>query len=188
MNRTACDDGDPCTLDICDSNMTTGSLCLFPPLCDDGLFCTDDYCTAGVCSNPDKVCNLPMTKDEMSCFYQRCNENLTRCEKVPQKNAILSVCGSCLDVTANSSDLNATSKTACIAGLEWPKFVGVLSAAAVVGIIIAVIAGIIIIGVSSFFGTKELVRRARLAQNQAPVSNPLYKPSDNEMVNPTFTE
>ena len=42
-----CDDGDECTMDICD--VDTG-LCSYPPLvCDDEDACTDDSCVGGVC-------------------------------------------------------------------------------------------------------------------------------------------
>ncbi len=43
-----CDDGDVCTIDVCDD----GGKCIFTPInCDDGDPCTIDYCDNGVCVN-----------------------------------------------------------------------------------------------------------------------------------------
>jgi hypothetical protein len=41
----ACDDGDPCTTDLC-----TAGVCQTAPACDDGDPCTTDACDAGTCS------------------------------------------------------------------------------------------------------------------------------------------
>lgn len=67
---TGCDDGDPCTIDICDPN---GGGCIFLPgnepgcPCDDGLLCTinDVYDVNGVCSGTPTNCDdgLPCTDD-----------------------------------------------------------------------------------------------------------------------------
>ncbi|MBN1774749.1 MAG: hypothetical protein JXB32_26055, partial [Deltaproteobacteria bacterium] len=64
----ACDDGDPCTLDLCDP---TGA-CLNPPApdgtaCDDdGDPCSQDVCMAGTCVHPVAVdcCTTPEECDD----------------------------------------------------------------------------------------------------------------------------
>lgn len=55
-----CDDGNPCTHDICDyseaENVTSG--CYNPPLdCLDGNGCTIDYCENGICKHNNSDCN-----------------------------------------------------------------------------------------------------------------------------------
>jgi hypothetical protein len=73
---TDCDDGDPCTEDICIPGEGTkggGSFCVNPPLCpDDGLFCTGSQsCQDGECIIIDPPCvDLGLLCDEQtdSCF------------------------------------------------------------------------------------------------------------------------
>ena len=49
LRRDTCDDGKPCTVDVCDAG--TGQ-CKAPALCDDGNPCTADTCdAAGACAN-----------------------------------------------------------------------------------------------------------------------------------------
>jgi hypothetical protein len=53
-----CDDGNPCTIDVCDAGACESTPisgctpCTVPGDCDDGNPCTTDACTSGTCSNP----------------------------------------------------------------------------------------------------------------------------------------
>ncbi len=85
----ACDDGDPCTVDSCDS---TGA-CLHAPavdgtLCtDDGDPCSQDVCVAGVCVHPvaEECCLGPEDCDDGNpCTTDDCGpDHLCRNEALP---------------------------------------------------------------------------------------------------------
>jgi hypothetical protein len=53
--NNACDDGDPCTQDVCDP----GTGCTHPSICDDGRACTTDVCDPGTlqCSHIENNCS-----------------------------------------------------------------------------------------------------------------------------------
>lgn len=58
-----CDDGDPCTDDICEA----GGLCRYVPKnCDDGDACTDDRCEGGTCRHTAKCVDNDACTDD-SC-------------------------------------------------------------------------------------------------------------------------
>lgn len=179
-----CDDHDPCTIDLC--NETIG--CYHVPKCDDGLYCTQDLCTAdGTCIFPAIQCRLNLTKEEQRCFIANCSET-RHCYMTPSPTAFLDVCGNCIDTFGtNASIWNSTdARTKCIGALVWPSFAAVLTAAAIAGIILAALVGAAIVAVSGFFGTRELIRRARAAQDQAVVNNPIYLDNLKERGNPLF--
>lgn len=77
----ACDDANPCTANLCDSEQG----CLFPPgfeglACDDGSACTeDDACGAGVCGGTPLDCDdgNPCTADSCDAALGCVNEPLT---------------------------------------------------------------------------------------------------------------
>src|SRR3989344_7156622 len=55
-----CDDGEPCTLDSCDSEVPECIHSAYPDgtQCDDGLFCTvDETCLVGVCTDAPRDCD-----------------------------------------------------------------------------------------------------------------------------------
>src|SRR5262249_55802923 len=69
-DATACDDGDPCTGDVCDPGSLT---CVHVPLdgvpcTDDGVFCTIDRCVAGVCEHAP----LDLRCDTGACVVRAC--------------------------------------------------------------------------------------------------------------------
>lgn len=179
-----CDDNNPCTDDWC--NETVG--CYHTPKCDDGLFCTDDVCLPdGTCLYTAIQCPIDLTPEESSCFVVSCNEK-SHCYRRPSVTAVLDMCGNCLKTYGtNISSWNTTqAKTQCIGSLTWPRFATTLTASAIAGIIIAGIIGAIIVAVSGFFGTRELIKRARAAQDQAVVNNPFYQDGGKELQNPTY--
>ena len=55
-----CDDGEPCTIDLCTGPQAAGGGCFYQPNdCDDGTPCTDDICIFGVgCDNAMNGCEL----------------------------------------------------------------------------------------------------------------------------------
>jgi hypothetical protein len=86
---TACDDGDPCTLDLCDPS----GGCLHPaapdltPCADDGDPCSQDVCVAGSCVHPvaEECCLSPAECDDGNpCTTDDCGEDhLCRNELIP---------------------------------------------------------------------------------------------------------
>ena len=178
----SCDDHNPCTLDYC--NETVG--CYHRPKCVDGLYCTDDVCLLdGTCWYPAINCHVTLTTNQTSCFVSACDEQ-RHCYVTPSPTAFLDVCGHCV----NTFGINMTSwnATACIGTLTWPKFAATLTAAAVAGIIIAAIIGAVVVAISGIFGTRELIRRARAAQDQVVVNNPIYTANQQEGTNPFYQE
>jgi hypothetical protein len=63
-----------------------------------------------------------------------------------------------------------------------------MTAAAAVGIILAALLAALIVALSSIFGTREIIRRAKEAQDQAAHNNPLYQDSGRELTNPTYQD
>jgi len=70
--------------------------------------------------------------------------------------------------------------------MTWPEYVAVMTAAAIAGIVIAAVIVAIIMAVGGFFGTKELIRRSKLAAGMAAQNNPMYQDSGREMSNPAY--
>jgi len=68
---TACDDGDPCTVDAC-----TPTGCTHAPVsCDDGVPCTTDACVAGVCEH------VPASGfDACRCKFEELPQPLAGCD------------------------------------------------------------------------------------------------------------
>lgn len=89
-----CDDGDPCTEDLCDAGE-----CVTPAYdCDDGDACTFDSCCEGFCFNLPLVCN-----DNNACTADECDPALG-CVGVPI---------SCDDGNACTTD-SCTPATGCV--------------------------------------------------------------------------
>jgi hypothetical protein len=70
-----CDDGDPCTLDLCDP--ATGACLNTPDACDDQNRCTVDLCEpgSGACSHEPLACD-----DGNSCTQDACDPATGQCE------------------------------------------------------------------------------------------------------------
>jgi hypothetical protein len=81
--RDCSQQADPCQEGICRESDGT---CVFAAmadgvLCEDGLFCTiGDHCVAGFCNGQTQSCD-----DNNPCTLDGCNENLRRCENLPQQ-------------------------------------------------------------------------------------------------------
>jgi len=115
-----CDDGNPCTDEICDATRT----CITTPntaSCDDGLFCTvDDICDAGLCSGAARDCD-----DTDACTLDTCDDDADTCafENAADGSAcddalfctVSDTCnsGTCVGVPRDCSDTNSCSVDAC---------------------------------------------------------------------------
>lgn len=80
-----CDDGIPCTVDLCDPDEGTCTSTPDDALCNDGLFCNGQETCApasGCQAGTPVQCN-----DTVSCTSDTCNEALDACEFVPQDGA-----------------------------------------------------------------------------------------------------
>ncbi|MCO4760837.1 MAG: hypothetical protein KC502_04995 [Myxococcales bacterium] len=80
LNDAMCDDGLPCTKDVCD---TAIARCTYAVLdkkpCDDGLPCTtDDACVASKCVGKAKVCD-----DQNKCTVDSCDSTSGKCLTKP---------------------------------------------------------------------------------------------------------
>jgi len=179
-----CDDSNPCTDDYC--NETTG--CLHTPKCNDGLGCTVDSCLRdGTCMFVPLVCHLDTSED--TCFTNVCTE--TRgCIRKTLDSAFVDVCGNCIKTYGEDPYVWNSSNvmTVCVAAMTWPTFAATMTAAAAVGIILAALLAALIVALSSIFGTREIIRRAKEAQDQAAHNNPLYQDSGRELTNPTYQD
>ncbi|MBW2989423.1 hypothetical protein KY358_03835 [Candidatus Woesearchaeota archaeon] len=68
---TDCDDGNPCTDDTCNPDLTCSHTNNDENQCDDGFFCTiNDHCSSGSCISAD----LRPFDDGISCTYDSCDE------------------------------------------------------------------------------------------------------------------
>ncbi|MCH9001369.1 MAG: hypothetical protein IIC02_02250 [Planctomycetes bacterium] len=88
---TDCDDGDPCSVDLCQ-----GSICTHSPMdCDDGDACTFDHCVAGTCANDPLTCD-----DGDSCTDDQCDPASGCSNDFPACGASDGCCGtSCTPAT-----------------------------------------------------------------------------------------
>lgn len=81
---TDCNDGNPCTTDVCVDPGTVNAYCsntvvVDGTTCDDGQFCTvSDVCTAGVCSGAARDCS-----DGAACTVDSCDEVNDVCVNTP---------------------------------------------------------------------------------------------------------
>lgn len=79
-----CDDGNPCTTDVCLNPDTPDAYCQNTAkadgtTCDDGQFCTaNDVCTAGVCAGATRDCS-----DGLGCTVDSCDEVNDACVNTP---------------------------------------------------------------------------------------------------------
>jgi hypothetical protein len=74
-----CDDGDPCTLDLCHGSLCEYSFDDMAP-CDDGDACTEnDVCMSGACAGTEIDCSVL----DDSCNVGICNEGTGLCEAQP---------------------------------------------------------------------------------------------------------
>ena len=79
-----CNDGNPCTTDVCVNPGTVDAYCQNTAVadgttCDDGKFCTvNDVCTAGVCGGVARDCS-----DGIACTVDSCDEAVKACVNTP---------------------------------------------------------------------------------------------------------
>ena len=114
----ACDDGDPCTADVCDP----GTGCSHAPLagpCNDHDACTvSDHCEAGACVGAPRSCD-----DGNTCTVDACDPT-TGCTAAPLDDVACDdddlctenercVAGRCEGATTSCDDGNACTSTAC---------------------------------------------------------------------------
>ncbi|MCB9738942.1 MAG: SMP-30/gluconolactonase/LRE family protein [Deltaproteobacteria bacterium] len=109
LNLVECDDGKPCTKDVCDSKTGT---CTYTPLaagaaCSDGLLCTkNDACDAqGTCAGKATVCD-----DSNVCTDDSCDAGSGECLFAPNT-------GSC-DDGDKCTDLDRCELGKCVPGFD----------------------------------------------------------------------
>eukprot|EP00727_Mastigamoeba_balamuthi_P005565 m51a1_g1628 hypothetical protein (742) ;mRNA; f:261414-264100 len=176
-----CDDSDPCTVDSC-----SGSSCVHTDLCDDGLRCTADYCSASsdlknaTCKHVLIDCSdynyTVGSGSNWTCKEYTCTESgtdLCILETIVSNGT----CAKCR---------NSTSTSRCSSSLSSAATGAIIGAAAVAGIVVACVAGFMIFSTASAFGTYKLVQMNRAGANMGAHTNPMYKPSDAEAVNPAY--
>jgi len=182
VNKTH--DSDNCTVYVCDP--VTGWNAM--PKCTTDKACKVARCSpanGGVCREADISCKGKVNITN-KCFQAICKEP-KGCQKKLYDGAYVDICGQCIRADDLGSDsITESQETACIEAPEQPMDPDGLAAAAVALIVLlAVIIGAAV-AVSTVLGTKALIDRARGAQNQSVVSNPLFEDSQTEMSNPAF--
>jgi len=187
-------DNDLCKIWECDIN--TGEW-HDSPTCYDGLHCTTDKCWKGQCRFPDISCDLELNMDGYPCFQPKCKEAEGRykCVRKLIPNAYIDICGHCImsddEASSDSGSQSGSSVdqlTACTGAPPKPVLTQELAAAAIALIILAAVivgAGITASGV---IGTKQLIDRAKGANNQSAHSNPLFEDNETELSNPAYID
>ena len=169
-----CDDNDSCTIDYCDNGT-----CVYEPKCisDDG--CQVASCEGGQCIFAPRVCPEPNS----TCFVSYCEGG--ECREEFNTVRFLEICDTeCIDLYGDL--YNITKNDICIGALKRGEFAAAIGAAAVAGIVVAAIVVAAIVGISSSFGVRELIKRAKLSEDTGLNNNPLYEANDNEGTNPMF--
>jgi len=202
---------DICAKYVCDN--TTGEWNSSEKCVDDDL-CTEDICNVfGKCRYPVITCD-ELSMDAYPCYYKMCIPDIEHgvymCKRRHIKGAMIDLCGNCImekdeagpgvvsdsmlvdskyvaPVSASSSS-SSISLVSCTMAGPRPLLTEGLAAASIALIII----GAVVIGAgiaaSGVLGTRELIRRARGANNQSAHTNPLFQENEAEMSNPAFIE
>eukprot|EP00727_Mastigamoeba_balamuthi_P005420 m51a1_g1498 hypothetical protein (982) ;mRNA; r:331153-335037 len=184
-----CDDGNPCTRDFCN---TSTQKCNSTALCYDGKWCTDDVCvtdpnnpTNATCKFPRRSCSeIGLDGPERECFAADCSEKYTKCYKKLLNSSLADACGSCV----KTYDPQKRRDTGCIGALGWKTATAVITGGVIAGIVIAAVVGFLIFAAVSSYGTWKLVQMSKMGQGMAAHNNPMYKPSDQESVNPAYSQ
>jgi hypothetical protein len=134
-----CDDGNPCTEDVCDVGICKNNPLPTGTPCDDCLYCTTgDACDAGNCTGNDRDCS----EVEDPCHTGTCSETEGRC--VAQQKAMGSDCddseyctvgdycrssGNCRGTTRTCGDDEPCTLDECVENSEqcvntWQEFPG----------------------------------------------------------------
>jgi len=112
-----CDDGDACTLDVCDP---VSHECLNPISCEEGVACTVDACVAGACEHTpdDSLCD-----DDNDCTDDVCNV-ATGCVYASltgnpcEDGDLCTVTGDCVSGNCVAGDESLTENNKIIASLK----------------------------------------------------------------------
>ena len=100
-----CDDGNICTIDVCDIDSGLCSSALDDSACDDGLGCTVDTCDveSGTCSN---ALDHGICDDGDACTIDTCDSTSGACVGTPTCHPVCEHCdnGSCRSLCGNPSD------------------------------------------------------------------------------------
>jgi len=183
---------DPCYNYTCDPETDE-----FVPVfkCDDGLYCTEDKCSVnGNCKNIPISCYDELDMTNYPCFRAVCKEDYEketyRCVRKLRRGAYIDICGQCIreDGLYDDSGLDSLATTACTEAPDEPILKEGLAAASIALIIVGAILIGATITMSGIIGTKTLIERARAANNQTAVSNPLFEGNAAELNNPTYAE
>jgi hypothetical protein len=158
--------------------------------CDDGNICTVDSCTLydGSCTNFQRDCaELNMT-GLGSCFGRACSKTRKNgCFRKVYENSYFDECGNCIrGYTAGDSGLTDSETSNCKKALTFQEEAAVISAGVLAAIIVACVIGAVAVSTAGTLATKELIRRAREANNSGSHDNPLFEEDGQEMENPTF--
>lgn len=111
-----CNDGNPCTDDICNSSFSCENINDNSNNCNDGLYCTiNDRCSGGSCTGDARVCS-----DSIFCTMDSCNESADACDYTPNNY----FCNDYNQCTSNTCVLgtgcqygNLPARTYCSAGM-----------------------------------------------------------------------
>jgi len=152
---------------------------------------TDEPCkvakclSGGICYDEDIDCREVLNIED-KCHDGECNADSDGCRLTVVPGTYIDICGNCK--SDNQGDAGDDEDEAADCVDAPPKEVtreGLAGAAVALIVIGAIILGAAI-AASTVFGTKALIDRARGAENQAVVSNPLFEESQTEMNNPAF--
>jgi len=158
--------------------------------CDDGDICTVDSCTIfdGSCTNFKRDCHELNMTGYGSCFGRSCSKSRKNgCFRKVYENSYFDECGNCLrGYSADDSGVTDSEVSDCKKALSFQEEAAVISAGILAAIIAACVIGAIAVSTAGTLATKELIKRARAANDSASVDNPLFEEDGQEMENPTF--
>jgi len=142
--------------------------------------------SGGVCYDEDVDCREALNIED-KCHDGACSAESGECKLTVVTGTYIDVCGNCM--SDNAEDAGEDDENGAVECVDAPEKEvtreGLAGAAVALIVIGAIILGAAI-AASTVFGTKALIDRARGAENQAVVSNPLFEESQTEMANPAF--
>jgi hypothetical protein len=178
---------DKCHIYTCDNNTGLWSVV---EKCDDGDICTVDTCVRydGSCTNFKRDCHEINMTGFGACFGRACSRSRKNgCFRKVYENSYFDECGNCIrSYSAGDSGVTESEVSECKKALSFQEEAAVISAGVLAGIIAACVIGAIAVSTAGTLATKELIKRARAADNSGAHENPLFEDDGEELENPTF--
>jgi len=173
-----------------DGSESSEPLWIVSPKCVASDICHTMTCSVldGVCREYERVCDELDMEGYGDCYRAKCSaKRKGGCYRKVSPKSIFDECGNCIRGYSadDSTPVSQEELSACKDALK-PYVPAAIGAGVIAAIVIACIIGAAAVTTAGTLATRELIRRARAANNQGAHDNPLFEEDGQEMENPTF--